>query len=302
MCKEFINIKEDRCAMKQIVSISKLSLRAGLFSLLMLLPQLVSAQEGRDSTYITHDSITTRPEIKGLIQSATPDLYPVKTTPYPLSSPIHAEHLPRFSLKSIPSLPYYTNPSPRFRGDYRTDGVLKQFTHGALFASGGQTSVPGIGRFNDASLGFRHAFNKKWEMQLHANAMKINMLHSTHQAFSTSGAFLYHPSDRVTLKVFGSYDIGNPYGMSTHYYGASLSVDISERFGMEMGVERYYDATRGRWETVPVLIPYYRFKKFTLGLDVGGVLYEVLRNVVFDKKRDSEGPTIGPPRLSLPIR
>ena len=78
------------------------------------------------------------------------------------------------------------------------------------------------------------------------------MSHITGQAFSTSGAFLYHPSDRVTLKVFGSYDIGNSYGMSTHSYGATMSVDMSDRFGMEMGVQRYYDAMSGRWETVPV--------------------------------------------------
>ena len=56
------------------------------------------------------------------------------------------------------------------------------------------------------------------------------------------------------FKFFGSYDIGNPYGMSTHTYGATMSVDMSERFGMEMGVQRYYDAMRGRWETVPMMI------------------------------------------------
>ena len=138
-----------------------------------------------------------------------------------------------------------------------------------------------------------------------ANALKVNMSHITGQAFSTSGAFLYHPSDRVTLKVFGSYDIGNSYGMSTHNYGATMSVDMSDRFGMEMGVQRYYDAMSGRWETVPVMIPYYHFDKFTLGLDVGGIIYEILRNAVFDKNRGiggPSGPTIGPPRMHIPIR
>ena len=112
-------------------------------------------------------------------------------------------------------------------------------------------------------------------------------------------------SDRVTLKVFGSYDIGNSYGMSTHSYGATMSVDMSDRFGMEMGVQRYYDAMSGRWETVPVMIPYYHFDKFTLGLDVGGIIYEILRNAVFDKNRGiggPSGPTIGPPRMHIPIR
>ena len=85
-----------------------------------------------------------------------------------------------------------------------------------------------------------------------------------------------------------------------------MSVDMSDRFNMEMGVQRYYDAMRGRWETVPVVIPTYRFNNnFKLGFDVGGVLYEVLRNVLFDNHRGGDysgGPTIAPPRSFLPIR
>ena len=75
--------------------------------------------------------------------------------------------------------------------------------------------------------------------------------------------------------------------MDTHRYGATMSLDMSERFGMEVGVQRYYDAYRGRWETVPVVIPYYNFDKFKLSLDVGGILYEILRNTVFDWKNIS---------------
>ena len=62
------------------------------------------------------------------------------------------------------------------------------------------------------------------------------MIHSTGQAFSTSGALRYQASDRVAFKVFGSYAIGNTYGMDTHRYGATMSLDMSERFGMEVGV------------------------------------------------------------------
>ncbi len=77
---------------------------------------------------------------------------------------------------------------------------------------------------------------------------------------------------------------------------------MSDRFGIEVGAQRYYNAMRGRWETVPVAIPYYRFEKFTLGLDVGGILYELLHNVVFDQRGGdyNSGPTIGPPRFSFP--
>lgn len=110
----------------------------------------------------------------------------------------------------------------------------------------------------------------------------------------------YQASDRVAFKVFGSYAIGNTYGMDTHRYGATMSLDMSERFGMEVGVQRYYDAYRSRWETVPVVIPYYNFDKFKLSLDVGGILYEILRNTVFDNRGGSGGATIAPPRFQMP--
>lgn len=289
--------------MKQKVSIFWFPIYRGLFLLLFFIPQLLFAQEMNDSIPLIRDHTFIKP--KGLLQYSTLEVFPKKNVTKDFLSPSKQPvHLPRFSRKGEIYIPYHINPSPRFRGDYRTDGVLHQFAHGTLFGSGGQTSIPGIGRINNAALGYQHVFNDRLSLQLQANAMKINMTHSTRQAFNTSGTLLYHTSDRVAFKLFGTYDIGNSYGMSTHSYGASVVVDMSDRFGMEVGAQRYYDAMRGRWETTPVVIPYYRFEKFTLGLDVGGLLYEILRNVVFDKRNgfDVGGPTIGPPRLSLPIR
>lgn len=290
--------------MKQNISISRLSIRIGLLFLLISVPQLLSAQEYSDSTYFIRDSFSIKPG--GALLLSPLYLHPEMTNEYPLYSPKlyppgQLDRLPDFSLQRTIYLPYHTNPSPLFRGDYLSGGILKQFTHGALFGSGGQTSLPGIGGINDASLGYQHAFNPKLALQLSANVMKLNMIHFTGQTLSASGALLYRPSEHVAFKVFGSYNIGNPYGMNTHRFGATVTVDMSERFSLEMGAQRYYDAMRGRWETVPVLIPYYRFEKFTLGLDVGGLVYEILREVVFDKQRNS-GPTIAPPRFPLPIR
>ena len=202
--------------MRQKVSISQLPIRLGIFLLLYLVPQSLSAQENNDSTHILRNGASITPD--DVLKQANINLFPEKSTTYSLYSPGQLEHIPRFSLKRDISLPYQTNPSLLFRGDYSTGGVLHQFDRGALFGSGSQTSMAGIGRFNSASLGYQHIFNEQFELQVRANALKVNMSHITGQAFSTSGAFLYHPSDRVTLKVFGSYDIRNSYGMSTHSF------------------------------------------------------------------------------------
>ena len=280
--------------------VEELTIRWGLFFLFISGLQLLSAQE--DSTRFTLDSMLIKP--KAAFQLPSVNLLPEKTV-YPLINPIQLGDLPSFSLKEELRIPYHINPSPLFRGDYSTGGVLRQFPHGAVFGSGSQTSVPGIGRFNNASLGYQHIFNDRLSLQLRANAMKINMSHITGQAFSTAGRLTYRASDRVAFNVFGSYDIGNSYGMSTNSYGATMSLDMSERFGVEVGAQRYYDAMRGGWQTAPVVIPYYRFEKFKLGLDVGGIIYEILRSAVFDNRGGGDfggGPTIRPPKFSFPIK
>lgn len=207
----------------------------------------------------------------------------------------------RFSLATTPIIPYYIDPSPRFRGDYRTEGDLLRLRNVVLWGTGGQTSLPGIGRLNEASLGYSQRIGDKLTFVLSMDAMKVNMSRISGPVFSTSGTLSYQASDRVAFNLFGTYAPGNTYGMTTHQYGATVQLDMSNRFGMEMGVQRYYDSMRGGWQTVPVAIPYYKFDKFKLGLDVGGILYEVLRNAVFEKKRGG-GPTIGPPRFELPIK
>lgn len=290
--------------MKQKVNISWLPIHIGWWLLLVSVPQLLSAQEYSDSKHTVRDSVSIKPESTFQLSPSdlfskeihTPPLYPAKSDP--------AGSLGKFQVtprEGAILLPYQTNPSLLFRGDYSTGGIWKQFPHGTLSGSGKQTSVPGIGRINNASLSYQHAFNQQLALQLSVDAMKMNKAHFTGQAFSTSGALLYRPAERVALKLFGTYDIGDPYGMSTHSYGATVAFDMSERFSLEMGVQRYYDAMRGRWETVPVMIPSYRFEKFTLGLDIGGILYEILRSTVFDNQR-SGSPTITPPRFSIPIR
>ena len=183
-----------------------------------------------------------------------------------------------------------------FRGDYSTGGIIKGFENGMFYGSGEQTSLPVIGLMNKASLGYMYRFNTRWSVQVGVDAMKMNMPFAVGQSFGTSGAVMYRASDRVAFKVFGSYYRGQTYGMESHSYGASMTVDMSERFSVEMGVQRYYNPLRGGWETVPVEVPCYKFNKFNLGIDVGGLIYEILHKVVIDKDRSKMGnPTLGPP-------
>lgn len=302
-------MKDKVYVMAQRWNIYFLLIRSRLIILLVFIPGFLSAQE--DSTHIIRERVRTTFENNQLLlpssgSSFIEDLSSITTiTKRSLMQPQQiriSNFMPYISSKQTFRLPYQTNPSLLFQGDYRAKGVLHEFNNGVLFGSGGQTSVPGIGRFNNASLSYQHTLNDRLILQVGVDATKINMSHITGQAFSTSGSLMYRASDRLAFKVFGSYDIGNSYGMSSNSYGATMAIDISDSFGMEFGVRRYYDTMRGRWETIPVVIPYFNIDDLKLGLDVGGILYEILRNAMFDKKGWSGNPTIAPPRFPLPIR
>lgn len=45
---------------------------------------------------------------------------------------------------------------------------------------------------------------------------------------------------------------------------------------MSRTVFNYYNPEKG-WDVVPIVIPRYKFKKFDIGIDVGGLLYETIR-------------------------
>lgn len=285
--------------MKQQFDISRYPIRWVVFLLLFFTSQSLCAQE--DGTL--RDSIRIKPP--GGYET-TINLLPEKTefllNPDPPRQ-LERRKLPSFSFREELHLPYHVDRSPLHRGDFTTSGVLWQHRRGAIFGTGEQTTVPGIGRFNEASLGYGHVFNDRLSLQVSIDAMKINRINFVGETFGTSGRMSYQASDRLAFNVFGSYQLGNTYGMSTDSYGATVSVVMSDRFRMEVGAQRVYNAARGQWETVPVAIPTYRFNNgFELGLDVGGIIYEILRSTVFDSNQRNSGPTIAPPRLNMPVR
>jgi hypothetical protein len=184
--------------------------------------------------------------------------------------------------------PYYTDSSPRFYGDYTTGGQI--FPN--IYGSGMQETLPGLGRLNQASLFYRYDLNDYFSIQAGMNAVKYNFPMSVGQSLGTFGSITYHPTDRLRISAFGSYSPDSRYGFNRNTYGAAVGYDFTDRFGMEVGVQRYYDPQRG-WQTIPIVTPYYKFNKFDLGIDVGGILYEILRSVVIDKRGGS--PVIMPP-------
>lgn len=263
------------------------------FSLLGCLPMGVYAQEGisKDSIRLSEDSLKTIPGWQNIFPDFSPSYAGTKGVEVDnLMDTLKVNTNVEWKLQKPFFLPpYYTNPSPMFYGDYQTGGRISPYFYG----SGSQSTLPGLGRINQASFQFRYALNDYFDIRAGVNAVKYSLPMSVGQSFGFSGALVYHPTDRFRITAFGSYTPRNLYGFNRDAYGATIGYDFTDRFGVDVGVQRYYDPQRG-WQTVPVVVPHYKFNKFDLGIDVGGILFEVLRNVISDK-RQGGSPVIAPP-------
>ncbi len=182
-----------------------------------------------------------------------------------------------------------------FRGDYSTGGTIGTWRGNVFTGAGSQTSLPGIGRMNEAAVGYMRQLNDRLAIQASINAVKLNTAFFKSQSFGASAAFTWQAQEYLWFTAYGSANAGVFPGMKQYRYGGTVGFDIGERFSLELGVERYYNSLTGRWEMRPVVIPTYNFNdKFKLGFDVGPLIYELIRGIVTDKKDHGGGPLIRP--------
>lgn len=204
-----------------------------------------------------------------------------------------------------------------YASDYRRGGVIAAWQGGALFGSGSHTSMPGLMSVQNATLGVTQTFGNLtvtatasadragvWRagaMPYGAAAGMSTLRRGTYYTFG--GAMTYRFNDNISATVFGRYSTNRsfysmaalPY-MGTSGYGGFLTF-MGETLGMDVGVERYYDAFSGRWVTSPIVTPKIRFsEKFTLELPVGPLVKDLIDNAVHNRKNRG-GPMIMPQGL-----
>ena len=121
---------------------------------------------------------------------------------------------------------------------------------------GSQTSQPGIGLRNEAAFSFEQELNERLSLQATVDAVRMNMAYfNRRQSLGLSGALVYRAQDHLWFTAFGSARTGDFLNMQSYSYGGTIGFDITERFSLELGVQRFYNDLTGRWETLPVVMP-----------------------------------------------
>lgn len=116
--------------------------------------------------------------------------------------------------------------------------------------------------------------------------------------FGISGQMGYTINRNLSLTLFGEYDNRTPFFYMATFpyingsqYGGYLTIK-SERTGIKLGLERYYDPFSRHWEMKPIVTPTLHISKhFTLELPAGDLFKEAADKYIWKKKR---GPIIMP--------
>ena len=168
-------------------------------------------------------------------------------------------------------------------------GAITSWQGGGVFASSSMNTFPGMGNIATGSISLAQDFGQ-FSISGAITGAKYHLDNKLYNAYGISGQLSYRLNERLTLNAFGSYQYGGgmyhsmatmPY-LSRSSYGATMGVQVSDNFSMEMGAQRYYDPYSHKWMTVPILIPQININGSKFGVDVGGLLFQILHSLLHD--------------------
>lgn len=179
--------------------------------------------------------------------------------------------------------------------------IFPLWSDGAVIVSGSQTSMPGFMGIDNGRLSLVQNFGNL-TLTAYGEANHYGYFRGMATSWGFGGSASYRFSERLSLTVFGSYNtsVGLPNPAMAGYvgvptFGGYFDYRFSDHWGMKLGAQAYRSMVTNSWEAQPMATPYYRFDNGQeIGIDVGGILYNIIRNNSH-KHIGPRNPTFGPP-------
>lgn len=167
-----------------------------------------------------------------------------------------------------------------------------------LSATGDAQRMPGL--MGVESGGFQASQTiSRVTIAVNAQAHKYGFFNGFARQFGVGGSVSWQVNERISLHAFGSY-YSTPRMfippavagfMATSSYGGFASYN-GDGWGFDLGAQNVYNPSLRHWEMVPIVRPYIVIGNTPIGVDVGPIIYQLLRNAIGS---GSNNPTIGPP-------
>lgn len=193
---------------------------------------------------------------------------------------------------------------------YDKSKVMAQPDLGGFWVSGSRSQMPGLMGVEEGKVGYLLQTGR-FSFAPFASAAKYGYFGGLTTSYGYGGTLNFIINEHFTITAFGQYDTynfgygGRPInpavlnGVGSTRYGGFVTWEISDKVGIDAGLQRVYDPMTGRWQNVPIVSPYLKVGGQKMGFDVGGLLYQIFHNASASFNGSSGGPTgpmIGAPR------
>lgn len=181
-------------------------------------------------------------------------------------------------------------------------GEIASWYRGGISGFTGSESLPGMMGIEQGRISLYQSVGN-FTFTAYGEALKYGFYRGLRTSTGFGGSIGYMLNDNVSFTVFGSY-YTSPGSMlpsmagytSIPMFGGYADFSLGDRWGVQVGAQSYRSVMTQRWETQPIVTPYFKLSKDTkIGVDVGGILYQLVHNYALKRSRHMPNPTIPPP-------
>lgn len=210
-----------------------------------------------------------------------------------------------FLLEKVTSLDnYYVNNQNKLIPKFHSDFPSSKWTFLNLYGFKDEDIMPELMKKQNAEVGIIYNRNKLLiSIDFIAIVYNFNPLSSMYSSviqnqFGIKGWLSYDFNENVSVSIYGKYVTNSfyhsmaslPY-VTTSSFGGFITLH-TERYGVDLGVNNYYDAFNRCWQTNPIVRPTYKVGKVKIGMDVGPLIKEGILCLM--NKQRVNGPIIMP--------
>lgn len=180
---------------------------------------------------------------------------------------------------------------------------VASWSAGGIYGERNMIDFPGMMGVDNATINLTHNFGPV-NVTAWADATKYGYFRGMQTGYGFGASLTYTISDKWSVTAFGQYYTPlHPLTpamagmMNSTRIGGYASYNFNEHWGISVGAQATRSLVTNRWEAQPIVTPYYRINKdVSIGIDVGGILYNIARDYIDSHNRNALPPAANGPR------
>lgn len=200
-----------------------------------------------------------------------------------------------------------TPAAPTFNFHFPAVPYVARWQNGGLYGQIDTQSMPGLMGIESGRFTLQQNFGN-FTLSGYGEAVKYGFFGGLVTSYGFGGSLSYRANDNLSFTAFGSYytSPGMMFSpamagyMQIPTFGGFADYRFNSRWGVRLGAQSYRSVMDNRWETQPIVMPYFKISgNNEIGIDVGGILYQLIRTNTGNGDWGGN-PTMRPPTSGMP--